>query len=353
MPGYGLGAGESDLGGDASSLWNSGEFHGNGGASAGKQALETTNLFGDLYGAVSGGKKDPIQEALDGGTDYGAIPWANGDQMVFGQMDEQQWKELGGLRVGAQQEWIAKRKQELLSGTGRPPGQFFNPKTGQTYNRPGSGPGVDPAVQKQQADEAAFQKWRNDTMTRLDAFSKEMNMPVDQLIAKGDLGVMNAGAQGRAQAGSAAYGAGLGGGGISAMNTQRAVTDAQSQYQLQRAGLGLQATNSLLGNMSDMAHAGEDTRRYEQGMNMQLQQANEQARQMRFAQGQQQAGQKVGILGGVFGGLFGGPAGASAGYNLGSGLGQSQYGTYRPNQLQYPKGSSYPGSGSGGLGGAQ
>lgn len=206
----------------------------------------------------------------------------------------------------------------------------------------------DAAAKAQVDKEAAFQQWRQSTMQRLDAFSKEMGLPVEELIKRGDLGVMNAGNNAISSAGSAAYGAGLDSGGVSSMNTQRAVTDAQSKYQLARQGLGLQATQGLLGEMGNMAHETEDTRRYEQGLNMSLQQANEQARQMRFAQGQQQTSQIFGAVGGAAGAYFGGPAGASAGYNLGSGLGGAAYGQYRPNNLTYPSGSR-----GGGLGGGR
>lgn len=203
------------------------------------------------------------------------------------------------------------------------------------------------AAQAEKQKEAEFQAWRMSTMQRLDAFSKEMGMPVEQLIARGDLGIKNAGNTGRNLAGTAAYGAGLGDGGISNLNTQRAVTDAQSKYQMQRQQMGLNATQGLLGEMGNMSHDREDTRRYEQGMNMSLQQAQEQARQMQFAQKQQQNSQLWGTIGGVAGGIYGGPAGAAAGQALGSGLGGQMSGTYKPTYMQYPSGRPT----SGGLGG--
>lgn len=216
--------------------------------------------------------------------------------------------------------------------------------------------GAGQAQQQAEADaaqkEQAFQQWRQDTMTKLSTFANEMNMPVEQLIAKGDLGVQNAGATGRSQASAAAYGAGLGGGGISNVNTQRAVTDAQSKYQLQRAQIGLGATNSLLGNMSDMAHTAEDTRRYNQGLDMQMQQAQQQAGMFQFQQKQNQIGAITGAVGGVAGAYFGGPAGAAAGYGLGSGLGSAAAGTYQTKPYTMPSGLSRP-SGSNPFGGSQ
>ncbi len=321
-----------------------------------------TNPLAGITGAVTGGNWDPASSLIHnnvGGPqkNAGLINWQEGDQGVYSQMDKQQWDELAGKQPDYQRQWIETRKRWLKQGhddQGNPvkPGTFYDPQTGQSGLSPeeqAAKAAQDKDIADGKAKEAAFQKWRADTMTRLDSFSKEMNMPVEELIKRGDLGVMNAGRNATSQAGSAAYGAGLGGGGVSSMNTQRAVTDAQSKYQLQRAQIGLGATNSLLGNMSDMAHSGEDTRRYEQGMNLQLQQAAEQQRQLAFSQKQAQAGKTMGLIGGGIGMMYGGPQGAAMGQSLGQGLGASSAGSYTPQGFSYPSGSSSPGSG--GLGG--
>lgn len=314
-----------------------------------KQAAESSNPIGWAWGGLSGGKKDPVQAALDGGQDYGDVPWTDNDAMVYSQMDQDQWNELQGLRQENQKQWIKNRALELATGKGRPAGKFWNPQTGQT--EAGTDPRAGMDAKAQAAKEAAFQQWRQNTMQRLDAFSKEMGMPVEELIKRGDLGVMNAGNNAISSAGSAAYRAGLDSGGVSSMNTQRAVTDAQAKYQLQRQQLGLSATQGLLGEMGNMAHEGEDTRRYEQGMNLQLQQANEQARQRAFGEGQARQGQMFGMIGGLAGGMYAGPQGAAFGSQLGQGLGGYSYGQYKPHNMSYPGGSTAPGSGGYGLGG--
>jgi hypothetical protein len=300
---------------------------------------------------IGGGKRSVGQQFLGGSVgseDFlGNISWEEtpDDRDVYSQMDERQWTELKGLSAVAQRNWIRTRANELKTGTGKPRGVF------QSHRNLGDAqdPEADPAAAEQANNEAAYQKWRKDTMMRLDAFSKEMGMPVEELIKKGDLGVMNADKAATSAAGSASYGAGLGGGGVSSMNTQRAVTDAQAKYQLQRAGLGMQATTSLLGSMGQMAHENEDIRRYEQGMNLQMQNANEQLRQRQYAEGKGQQTALFGLAGGVVGGMYGGPAGAAMGSQLGSGLGGMTYKQYTPQGFTYPKGSSA--TGSGGLGG--
>ncbi len=330
------------MGNDANADWS-----GTAKNDYGKAALENASVFGQVYGGASGGKKDPLEKFFEktfndgdpSGNDYGNIQWGAGDKDVYSQMDAAQWQELGGLRHAQQADWITKRKQELATGTGRPRGVFQSWKNiGQTPDDPAAAAAQAEAAKK----EAAFQQWRQDTMTKLSAYADEMNMPVEQLIAKGDLGVMNAGATGRSMASAAASSADAGLGGLSAKNTQRAVTDAQSKYQLQRSQLGLGATTQLLNTMGQVHGEGEDTRRYEQNMNLQMQQANQQASMMQFAQKQQQQGQLFGMIGGAIGG--------PSGYSIGSGLGQMSAGQYKPSGFSYPQGSSVPGSGGSGLG---
>lgn len=249
------------------------------------------------------------------------------DEDVFNSMDDGAWDEFNKLNQQERAQFVADRKKKIA---------------------PDLAARAEADAQKKK--EADFQSWRMQTLQRLDAFSKEMGMPVEELIKRGDLGVQQAGDTGRTQAGAAAYGAGLGGGGLSSMNTQRAVTDAQSRYQMQRQQMGLQATDSLMNQMGSLAHEGEDTRRYEQGLNMSLQQANEQANQYRAAQAQAKQSQLFGMIGGGVGAMYGGPSGAAMGYSLGSGLGGYTAPQYQPRNLQYPTGSTKPGSGFGGLG---
>lgn len=311
-----------------------------------------------IWGAFSKGDNNPLVSAVHGlaGPQHNIdrIQWRNGDEEVYRQMDKQQWDELANKQTGingnndAQRAWIEGRKRELASGAGRERGTFFDYASGQSGLSPQEETQAK-EVNNQKSKEEAFQKWRQDTMMRLDDFSKQMNMPVEELIRRGDLGVRNAESNARSDAGSAAFGAGLSSGGVSSMNTQRAVTDAQSRYQLERAGLGLNATNSLMNNMSNMGREQEDIRRYEQGMNMQLQQTNEMARQRSYAEGAGRQSNLFGIAGGVLGAMYGGPlgrtAGATAGYQLGSGLGRATYGEYKPTQMSYPTGNTRYGGG--------
>lgn len=247
------------------------------------------------------------------------------DKEVFMSMSEGDWQSFSKMTTAQQNRWVQQRHKDLV-------------KQRQADE--------EEALQKKK--EADFQKWREDTMKRLDTFSQEMNMPVEELIRRGDLGVTNAGNTASAQARQAAYGAGMGPRGLSLANSQRAVTDAQAKYQLQRAQLGSQATQGLLGAMSGMSMEQSAQRQYEQNMNLQLQQAQAAALQQQYLQKQQQASGMMGIAGGVIGGYFGGAAGAQAGYQVGSGLGSYQYGSqnpYQPYQYSYPRGTSQPGSG--------
>lgn len=299
-----------------------------------QKALQVT-LGGPLgwYELASGKKiaSNYVQDALDWHPDNFTELFNEED--VYNSLSDEDWKNLRKMDPQSRLDWVKARKTQIA------------PELAAKAD-------AKKKADTQAQEEAEFQKWRKDTMVRLDAFSKEMGMPVEELIRRGDLGVMNAGNDARVASGNAAYAAGLGGGGVSSMNTQRAVTDAQSKYQLQRQGLGLGATNSLLSNMGQMAHSNEATRQYEQGMNLQLQQANELARQRQHAEGQGKQAGMFGLAGGIIGGAYtGSMAGASAGYQLGSGLGGQMYGQYNPKPLTYPGGNSSPGSGSSGLGG--
>lgn len=208
-----------------------------------------------------------------------------------------------------------------------------------------------------QAQQESYDKWRAQVMQRLDSFSKEMNLPVDELLKRGDWGAQNAQATGLAQSQTAAYGAGVDGGGLSTMNTQRAVTDALGGYQMQRSQLGLQATGQLMGGLGQMSQDLESRRQYEQGINLQLQQARDASLQRRHAEQQAQGqmwgniiGGTLGTIGGAFvGGAPGAMMGASLGSNIGGGIGGAAAGGYKPYNYTYPRGTSRPGSG--GLGG--
>ncbi len=207
-------------------------------------------------------------------------------------------------------------------------------------------------------EDAQYQAWRKQTLQRLDQFSKEMNLSIPELLAKGDMGIQNVSNMAAGNAGRAAYGAGLGGGGISNLNSQRAVADAQLGYQTQRQAMGLQATNMLMGGLQNEYMNQEDRYRYQQGLDMQLQNTRANA-EAYDAQRQQQMWQAVGS---VFGGVAGGAAnyaqggsfmgGFQTGSQLGGGLGGALGGIgYQPYQYQYPSGNRPRGLGGGSRGG--
>ena len=266
------------------------------------------------YEAITGKKvlSNNVQDALGWYPNYEEM----NDKDVYDSMSDSDWKEFRKGNAGDRQNFVNQRKAELAPIKAEKDKQLA-------------------AENLSKQKEAEYQKWRKDMMLRLDAVSKEMGMSVEELIRRGDLGVMNAGATARSQAGSAAYRAGLGHGGISAMNTQRAVTDAQAKYQLQRQELGLQATNSLLGQMGQVGQEAEDKRRYEQNLNLQLQAAQEALRQRRHAEGQSNT---FGTIGAVWGGIKGGPEGAQTGYGLGSAIDKATQPSYSPKPMKYPSG---------------
>lgn len=200
-------------------------------------------------------------------------------------------------------------------------------------------------AQEQKNRELEYQQWRQKKMQDLDAFAQKMNMSVEELIASGDLGIKSARNDAAAQAGR--RGVGLSGG-ISDLNSQRAVADAGLKYQNNRHQMGLQATQGLMQGLQGEYMNMEDRRRYEQGLNLQLQSAQAAAQNQKYMQQQQQSAGLAGAVGTVFGGIWGGAKGAEAGGQLGQAYGANYYGQqnpYQPYQYQYPSG------GGGGLGG--
>lgn len=208
------------------------------------------------------------------------------------------------------------------------------------------------AAAKAAADrEAEYAAWRQRKMQDLDAFSKKMGMSVEELIASGDLGIKAS----RNDAAAAAGRRGLGlTGGISDMNSQRAVADASLKYQMGRQQLGLQATQGLMTGLQQDYMNTEDRRRYEQGLDLQLQSAQAAAYNQQYLQKQQQRAGLFGIAGTVVGGIFGGAPGAKAGGEAGQaagGLSYSQQQPYQPPQYNYPSGLGGGGGGDKGWGG--
>lgn len=281
------------------------------------------------YGLASGKPTAGINDAIGLGFGDGTTFNDMMNEDVYNSLSPDEWTAFTKMPSHKQQEFISKRLLEISQR---------NPEIA----------AEDRAAAREAAKQKSQEDWRNETMTKLGAFADEMGMSVEQLMQRGDMGIKQVGATGANQAGQAAYAAGLGTGGVSALNTQRAYADAQQNYQLQRKQLGANALSNL-GSMQQQQYMNdEDRRRYEQGMNMQMQQAEAQASQQAYQQQQQAAGGTLGMIGGAVGAYFGGAGGATAGYQLGSSLGQSNYtqnNPYNAYKYSYPRGTSQPGSG--------
>lgn len=245
---------------------------------------------------------------------------------VYNSMSPEEWAHFAKMSNDEQVAFIQQRRQAVMQGG-------INKAVGQ--RDPNSPEGQ---ARAKAAKDAEYEAWRKQTLTRLDDFSKKMGMSVDQLIQSGDAGVKAAQMTGERAAAQQALAAGAGPGGLSMLNTQKAAADSMNNYQMQRQGMGLQATQSLMGGLQNQYMNDEDRRRYEQGMNLQLQQAQAAAQQQKYMMGQQQASGLGGLVGTGIGAYFGSP---QAGQAIGSQLGASSYqgsNPYKPYQYQYPSG---------------
>lgn len=261
--------------------------------------------FRDYVGGVGQGASQYFGGGIVGDQDKVLRNWALAGQLGNGALNT----------LGAQYNPLADKDFAAFA-------QNFDPATGQS-KAPGAG-GM------------TYEQWRDQVMGRLDKFSQDMGKPLDQLLKEGDLGATSAYTTGANQAATGAYGRGVGGGGLSTMNTQRAALDAGMGYQQNRQAMGLQATNGLLGSLQ--GQIGND-----QQINLQLQnaQANAEAYDAnRKAQQWQAAGS---ILGGVVGGAtsYAGGGSFGSGFNTGSSIGGGLGGLaggagYTPYQYHTP-----------------
>lgn len=250
---------------------------------------------------------------------------------VYNSMNAQEWDAFRAMDQGHQDQFIKQRASDVAAK------------------------GVSDAANKDQQDkQASYDTWRTQVLQQLQSFANKMNMSVADLVATKDTGVISAMGQGVRAAGNQNLAAGMSGmGGLSDLNTQKAAMDSMQGYQMQRAGLGLQATQALQGGLQQQYMNYTQQQQYNQQMQLQLQQAQAAQQMFQYQQGKAQAGQTTGMIGGIAGAYFGGPAGAQAGYNIGSSVGQNSYPSYGGYNYQYPSGQSPFGSGqnSGGTGG--
>lgn len=275
-----------------------------------KSALETTNVVGDLWGAVSHGQKDPIQKMFEGGPDYGNVAWGNSpdSEAVFKQMDKAQWDEVSNLRQEDQRKWIWQKAQDLKSGKAKP-GVFWNPGTQKSDAAPGSGPKVDPMDQK-----------INDFYAKMMG-PLDQNDPEVQRATNNATGIANRQASMQGLAGP-----------MSVYGAVQAGTNAQAGLQQFRQGLAAQA----LGMQSnrDLGLKNLQEEKYHDAQNNSL----------AGYQSEQAHNQALwGTVGGVVGGVYGGPAGYAAGSKIGSGMsGQlSGQGPYKPPSDPSYNGGTY------------
>jgi hypothetical protein len=236
---------------------------------------------------------------------------------VFQSMNDEDWAEFSKMGSKDQSNWVAKRKAEL-------------PKRKAQSD-----------AEKAQKDEAEKRKGaENDIISKLRAFADEMNMPIEQLLQKDEFAkALQAHTTNTALTGAA--GRGLGPGGISTQNADYTSKKALLGYQMQRQQMGQQAENQAFGMINNQGLRAEDLRRYNQGLDLQQQQADAARKYQMYLQGVGQAGQTMGMVGGVIGGIYGGAAGATAGQKVGSSFGEYQYqqnNGYNPYSYKAPSG---------------
>lgn len=266
-----------------------------------------SNLFGNNAAAnntKTGTFSNPLGLNFTGGQGGWNQDLAN-DPEVFKSMTDEDWAAFSKMGSAEQSAWVAKRKKDL------------------------------PQIAAAASEEAKYQQWRKDTMARLDKFSKEMSMSVPELLASGNLGVQQAQSAGLRAGAGQGLAAGSTGGGISELNSQKAAMDSMNQYATQRQQIGLAATQGLI-------QFDEGRRQYDQGINLQMQQANMANYNQQYMQHQQQQAGLLGLAGTVVGGIYGGPMGAQAGGQLGQAAGGYMYqqqNPYTPPKYKTPYGS--------------
>lgn len=286
------------------------------------------NNYSGYGGGSSGGSGLTNPLSIDFTDQYGQRnPNMTAD--VFNSMNQQEWAAFKAMDGGHQNAFIEQRKKDVLAK------------------------GANDKTQKDAQDkQAQYDEWRTSVMKQLQTYADKMNMSVADLVATKDTGVIAAIGQGQRLAGNQNLAAGMsGGGGLSTLNTQKAVADSANQYQMQRSQLGLQATGMLGQSLQQQYMNATQQQQYNQQMQLQMQQAQAAQQAFQYQQAQGKAAGMGGMLGGAIGGYFGGPQGAQAGYGIGSGIATQQYPSYGGYNYQYPSGQSpYPSQNGGGGG---
>lgn len=274
---------------------------------------------------------DPFSQLMrDAGGGTGFHP--DMDEDTYNSMSPEEWAQFRKMNDSQQTAFIVQRKRDIASGK------------------------VEVAANKDLESKRAAREGQQEALIKkVQAFADEMGMPIAKLMQRDDFAKALNNVTYQNSMGNA-MNTGAGGGGLSQANADQATKNALLGYQFQRQQAGQNALSGAFNMIGNQMQDAEGLRRYNQGMNLQMQEANamRQAQQYQQGLGRQQStfGLIGGIAGGALGAYAGGPTGAAAGFQagqgLGSALGGATYGSYQPYKYRYPSGS---GGGKGGLGG--
>jgi hypothetical protein len=273
------------------------------------------------------GGNDPF----DGSTYSGAMT-----EDVYNSMSPQEWQAFAKMDGGSQEAFIQQRTKQI-----------------ERYKN-------DPERLKREKEEAELvqkqkdrQLAQDDMIAKVRAFADEMNMPIEELMQKdGFAQALNRHTFQNAMGSGMNRGAGIGG--LSQANADMATKKALLGYHMQRQQQGQQALSNAFGMVQNQNMWAEDIARYNQGLNLQFQQAEAARRQQEYQQGLGQAQGFAGMVGGIMGGIWGGPTGAAMGQQIGSNMGGQRYqgnNPYTPYQFTYPNSTRPKAGGSAGGGG--
>lgn len=288
-----------------------------------EQALQNagrTILGGPVgaYEAVSG-------KPLFGGND----PWSgstlnrNMTEEVYNSLSAEEWKQFAHLSHEDQITFIKNKQAEI-----------------QAYNNDPNRLAQIEAERKLKEEEANRKIQQDMLIKKVQDFAAQMNMPVDKLMQQdGFAQALNRQTYQNTAANSMS--GGMGPGGYSQNVANDATTRALTAYQFQRQQAGQQALGSAFGMINQQNVMAEDIARYNQGMNLQMQQAQAAQQMQQYMQGLGQQQGFGGMIGGIIGGAYGGPTGAAMGQSIGSNMAGTRYQSSNPfNSYKY----NYPSS---------
>lgn len=242
---------------------------------------------------------------------------------VYNAMTPEEWERFAHLDAAEQIDFIQKKQLELTRIKNNPV-RLAQEK----------------AMAEQEAKRKARELQQDEIIKKVTEFADLMNMPVDKLMQQPDVARMLN--QGLETSMRSAMSTGAGMGGLSYANAQQAYSNALAGLHAQRQAAGQQALGNVYGMLSNQLATAEDIARYNQGLNLQFQEAEAMRRQQEYMQGLGVAQGRAGMIGGVIGGIWGGPSGAAMGQQIGSGLGGMRYqnqNPYKPYQFTYPSGT--------------